>query len=201
MANKKTKMSKVRKCILLHHQGQTKSFISKYLYLSRNTVKKYINLYKVLNLDINTIRNKSDEDLEKILSKGDTELSSKLQAVYNIFPYMEKELKRTGVTKQLIWEEYIAKYSDGLRSSRFMERYNVWSKKVNQVMHMNHKSGDKMYIDYAGIPISRMSFNLCNWFIWLLGSSILPKILINLSPAFILYNILITNVMHKQVLT
>lgn len=150
MANKKTEMSKVRKCIVLHHQGQSKSFISQYLHVSRNTVKKYINLYKVLNLDITNIRNKSDEDLEKLFSRGEPELSPKLQAVYDIFPYMEKELKRTGVTKQLIWEEYIAKYPDGLRSSQFMDRYNIWSKKVNPVMHMNHKSGDKMYIDYAG---------------------------------------------------
>lgn len=150
MANKKVEMSKVRKCIVLHHQGQSKNFISKYLQLSRNTVKKYINMYKVLNLDIQIINNKSDEELEKLFSKGEPELSPKLRAVYDMFPYMEKELKRTGVTKQLIWEEYIAKHPDGLRSSQFMDRYNIWSKKVNPVMHMNHKAGDKMYIDYAG---------------------------------------------------
>lgn len=150
MANKKIEMSKVRKCIVLHHQGQSKSFISKYLHLSRNTVKKYINLYKILNLNINTINNKSDDELEKLFSKAVPELTPKLQAVYDIFPYMEKELKKTGVTKQIIWEEYIAKHPDGLRSSQFMDRYNIWSKKVNPVMHMNHKSGDKMYIDYAG---------------------------------------------------
>lgn len=150
MANKKIEMSKVRKCIILYHQGQSKNFISNYLQLSRNTVKKYINLYKVLNLEIKTIHKKSNEELEKLFSRGEPELSPKLQAVYDIFPYMEKELKRTGVTKQIIWEEYIAKHPDGLRSSQFMDRFNIWSKKVNPVMHMNHKSGDKMYIDYAG---------------------------------------------------
>jgi hypothetical protein len=25
-----------------------------------------------------------------------------------------------------------------------------WSKKVNPVMHMMHKAGDKLFIDYAG---------------------------------------------------
>ena len=63
---------------------------------------------------------------------------------------MEKELKKTGVTKQLMWEEYLQRHPDGLRSSQFMDRYMKWSKKVNPGMHMNHKSGDKLFIDYAG---------------------------------------------------
>ncbi len=176
MANKKTEMSKVRKCILLHHQGQSKNFISKYLQLSRNTVKKYINLYKVLNLDILTINNKNDAELEKIFSKGEPELTPKLQAVYDIFPYMEKELKKTGVTKQIIWEEYIAEHADGLRRNQFMNRYRIWSKKVNPVMHMNHKSGDKMYIDYAGKTLKVVDENTgeikdVQFFVAILGAS------------------------------
>jgi len=67
---------------------------------------------------------------------------------------MEKELKRTGVTKQLMWEEYLSKKPDGLRSSQFMARYMVWSKKVNPVTHMEHKASDKLFIDYAGKTLS-----------------------------------------------
>ncbi len=63
---------------------------------------------------------------------------------------MERELKKTGVTKQSIWEEYYQKHPDGLKSSQFCEHFNRWSKRVNPVMHMNHKAGDKMFIDYAG---------------------------------------------------
>jgi len=63
---------------------------------------------------------------------------------------MERELKKTGITKQLMWEEYYKKHPDGLRSSQFCEHYQRWSKKVNPVMHMIHKAGDKMFVDYAG---------------------------------------------------
>ena len=156
MANKKTDMSKVRKAIVLHHQGRSKSFISRYLQLSRNTVKKYINLYRLLNLNIEKVTNKSDAELEELFSSNhQAELSPKLQIIYNFFPYMERELKKTGITKQLMWEEYLKQNPDGLRSSQFMDRYMIWSKKVNPVMHMEHKAGDKMFIDYAGktLPI------------------------------------------------
>lgn len=151
MANKLTDMSKVRKVITLHHQGSSKVFISKYLSLSRNTVKKYIALYQLLNLRIEDINQKSDSELEELFSNNKSQNPSpRLQAVYAFFPYMERELKKTGVTRQLMWEKYYEKHPDGLKSSQFCEHYLRWGKKVNPVMHMNHKAGDKMFVDYAG---------------------------------------------------
>lgn len=151
MANKLADMSKVRKVIQLHHQGSSKLFISKYLSLSRNTVKKYIALYRLLNLSIEDINQKNDAELEELFSNSKTQnLSPKLKAVYDFFPYMERELKKTGITKQFMWEQYHKKHPDGLMSSQFCEHYLRWSKKVNPVMHMNHKAGDKMFVDYAG---------------------------------------------------
>ena len=155
MANKKTDMIKVRKTLVLYFQGRDKSFISRYLHISRTTVQKYITLSKVLNLNLDLISTKSDADLERIFSTNNQpDLSPKLQAVYDFFPYMEKELKRKGVTKGLMWEEYLAQHPEGLRSSQFMSRYMEWSKKVNPVMHMEHKAGDKLFIDYAGKKLS-----------------------------------------------
>lgn len=151
MANKMTDMSKVRKVIQLYHQKKGKLFISKYLSISRNTVRKYIALYQLLNLTIDDINSRSDAELEAIFSNNKTQtLSPKLKAVYDFFPSMERELKKTGVTKQTMWEEYYKKYPDGLKVSQFCEHYKRWSKRVNPVMHMNHKAGDKMFIDYAG---------------------------------------------------
>jgi hypothetical protein len=45
MANKITDMSKIRKVIKFYCNGKSKLFISSYLSLSRNTVKKYISLF------------------------------------------------------------------------------------------------------------------------------------------------------------
>ena len=154
MANRLIDMRKVRKVITLHQKGKSKVFISKYLSLSRNTVKKYIALYQLLNLTIEDIDNKSDIELEELFSNTKTQNPSpKLQALYAFFPYMEKELKKTGVTRQLMWEEYYRKHPDGLRSSQFSEHYLRWSRRVNPVMHMNHKAGDKLFVDYAGKPL------------------------------------------------
>ncbi len=151
MANKLIDMSKVRKVIQLHGQGKSKLFISKYLSLSRNTVKKYIALYQLLNFSIEDIKLKSDTELEAIFSSyNEPDIPVRVKALYAFFPQMERELKKVGVTKLLMWEEYIKKYPDGFKSTQFCEYYNRWGKKVNPVMHMTHKSGDKLFIDYAG---------------------------------------------------
>ena len=151
MANKMTEMNKIRKVIQFHNQGSSKLFISKYLSLSRNTVKKYIAMYQYLNLSLEDIAKKSDTELEELLSQERVPLSSnKHQAVFDFFPHMERELKKTGVTKESMWKEYYEKHPDGLKSTQFLYYFNRWGKKVNPVMHMNHKAGDKMYIDYAG---------------------------------------------------
>lgn len=151
MANKLTDMSKVRKVLRLYHKRESKLFISRYLSLSRNTVKKYIALQKMLKLSYEDIELKSDAELEHLFSNNQPEeVSTKHQAVYDFFPYMERQLKKDGITKMDMWREYYKKHPDGLKSSQFCNLYRHWGKKVNPVMHMNHKSGDKLFIDYAG---------------------------------------------------
>lgn len=58
MANKITDMSKIRKVIKFHCNGKSKLFISNFLSLSRNTIKKYISLFEVLGLSFEVINKK-----------------------------------------------------------------------------------------------------------------------------------------------
>lgn len=155
MANKITDMGKIRKVIKFYCEGKSKLFISDYLSLSRNTVKKYISLYEVLGLSFEHIKDKTDAELERLFSQHTSEsISAKLQILYDFFPKMERELKKVGVTIFYMWEQYIAANPDGYKSSQFGHYYKIWGKRVNPVMHMNHKAGDKMYVDYAGKTLS-----------------------------------------------
>jgi hypothetical protein len=155
MANKTLDMSKIRKVIKLHCNGKSKLFISSYLSLSRNTVKKYISLFKVLDIPFSELNKKSDAELEAIFVQKPLEIiDPKLEKAYEFFPQMERELKNVGVTVHIMWEKYIKENPDGYQSSQFRTHYKNWGKRVNPVMHMTHKSGDKMYVDYAGKTLS-----------------------------------------------
>ena len=70
----------------MYHQGSSKLFISKYLSLSRNTVKKYIALYQLLNLKIEDINQRTDAELEDLFCNSKTQtVNPKLQTVYDFF--------------------------------------------------------------------------------------------------------------------
>lgn len=153
MANKLISMSKIRNILKLHAQGIGKLTISNQLRASRNTVKRYIHLYTVLGLSIDEVMSMSDTELDQLFSK--TELPStiekqQLEDLYNFFPHMTKELRRKGVTRKLMWEEYIQQYPDGYRTSQFHIYYNRWLHRVEPGMRIEHKAGEKMFVDYAG---------------------------------------------------
>jgi len=151
MANKPLNMSKVRKVIQLHERGKSNKFISTYLSVSRNSVIKYLGLYKVLGVAFEALMQRTDAELENLFIKHvSVEAPERLKKLYGFFPHMERELKKPGVTKMSMWKEYIEKHPDGYKSSQFCEHYTRWGKKVSPLMHMTHKMGDKAYVDYAG---------------------------------------------------
>jgi len=72
------------------------------------------------------------------------------------FSLMHLELKRKGMTKQLLWEEYRQACSARPYSySQFCDRYRRWTKKQKRSMRQTHKAGEKVFIDHAGptIPV------------------------------------------------
>lgn len=67
------------------------------------------------------------------------------------WPTIHHELKRTHMTKQLLWEEYTRQYPNrSLSYSRFCHRYKVWVSKQRRSMRQLHKAGEKCFVDYAG---------------------------------------------------
>jgi transposase len=55
------------------------------------------------------------------------------------------------VLKQI--KEYQILHPDGFKETQFYRHYNKWVKKVNPTMHMEHKVGDKLYVDFAGATL------------------------------------------------
>jgi transposase len=151
MGNQLIIMSKIRTILRLYAEGVSKKNISRQVQTSRNTVKRYIHIYIALNMKIEDINLKSDEELEEIFTveqpKGNNE---KQEELHSFFPEMLKELRRRGVTRQLMWQAYQKRYPGGYQFTQFCEYYNRWVNRIEPVMHVVHKAGDKMFVDYAG---------------------------------------------------
>ena len=59
---------------------------------------------------------------------------------------VHRELRRDGVTLQLLWHEYIETHPDGYRYSQFCEWYRRWARKLNPSMRQVHRAGEKTFI-------------------------------------------------------
>jgi transposase len=66
------------------------------------------------------------------------------------FDYLSKELKKKGVTLQLLYEEYKRDNPDGYERTQFYHLYHEWVKKGDPVMRFTHKAGEKMFVDFSG---------------------------------------------------
>lgn len=144
-------MTKIRSILRQYTKGVSKKTISEKAGATRNTVKKYIRQFIAMNRPLEELESMSDSELEQLFSiKNQQEPPRKLQELIAFFPEVEKALKRKGVTRQSIWNKYYEMHPDGYRETQFRNHYNQWSKHVNSSMHIDHKAGDKMYVDYAG---------------------------------------------------
>jgi len=147
-------MSKVRTIIKLYTEGVSKQSIGERTGLPRNSVKKYIRLFLASCKSLEEIEQMSDTDLEQMFlemaPRHHIENDPRYQTLVEFFPIMEKALKTRGVTKEKLWQQYITLHQDGYRISQFKHYYLLWKKVRNPVMYIEHKAGEKMYVDYAG---------------------------------------------------
>lgn len=90
---------------------------------------------------------------------------------------IHQELRRKGVTKHLLWEEYTQAYPNRSYSyPQYCFLYQQWANKQKRSMRQVHKAGDKLFVDYAGqtVPIingQTGEIRMAQIFIAVLGAS------------------------------
>ena len=92
------------------------------------------------------------------------------------WPTVHRELRRKGVTLQLVWEEYRAAHPDGYGRSWFCELYRAWEGRLSPTMRQTHVAGEKLFVDYAGTTIDVVDattgeVHACQLFVAALGAS------------------------------
>ncbi len=69
---------------------------------------------------------------------------------------IHQELKRKGVTLQLLWAEYVARHGEqAYRYTQFCHHYREWRARQRRSLRQLHRAGEKAFIDYCGptVPI------------------------------------------------
>ena len=93
------------------------------------------------------------------------------------FALIHQELKRKGVTLQLLWEEYsVAHPGCAYRYSQFCLHYHRFRDNLKRSMRQVHRAGDKLFIDYSGdtvaiIQVETGEIRCAEIFVAVLGAS------------------------------
>jgi len=93
------------------------------------------------------------------------------------FAHVHQELKRKGVTLQLLWEEYCkAQGERAYRYSQYCEHYHRYRGSLSRSMRQVHRAGEKLFIDYSGdtaavIDIATGEVRAAQIFVAVMGAS------------------------------
>src|SRR5688572_26242566 len=147
-------MRKVREVLRLHFEcGCTQRQIALACSLSTSTVCDYSRRAEEGGLGWEQARLLSDAEVESRLFKHVGRCEPAARAAID-FAWVHSELRRVGVTLQLLWGEYkLGAEKAGVRPyqySQFCELYSGWRDKRRLSMRQVHRPGEKLFIDYSG---------------------------------------------------
>lgn len=180
MSNKPIIMSKIRQIIRCHCQGIGSKTTSKSTGVSRNVVKNYISIFKRLGLTLQDLENHSDEELQNLFCPQKEPPVKpnvmRLNVLIDKLPEIHKALRKKGETVATQWEKYILEHPDGYSKTQFYTYLREYKKRINVTMHIDHKAGDKMYVDYCGdklrvVDMETGEMRLLEVFVAILGCS------------------------------
>ena len=147
------KMRLIKEIINLHVKRYVSvRQISRSLSLPRSTIADYLRRYKSGGLSLKDIQDLDDESLYRILFPQKRKAIESKKETPD-YAYIHRELKRRGVTRLLLWEEYREQNTHGYGYTQFCELYKQWNKKVTVTMRQVHKAGEKTFVDYSGLTM------------------------------------------------
>ena len=119
--------------------------------VSVTTVGEYMARAKSADLKWPLPEGLSEDDLyKKLFLPNDP--TAKNKPLPN-WEWVYSELRKKGVTRQLLWREYRDVHADGLSYSQFCEQYRLYAKANVPVMRQIHKGGEKTFVDYSGMTV------------------------------------------------
>lgn len=150
MANERVPMKKLREILRLKWvQRLSNRVAARSAGVSPGKVSQVMTRATELGLDWAAVEALTDEVLEVRLYGPRVKLGT--QRPEPAPHEMHEELRRPGVTLELLHLEYLARHPDGLRYSAFCDRYRCWvARSCPPSMRQAHKAGEKLFTDYSG---------------------------------------------------
>jgi len=154
MANKIKSMHQVKEIFRRKSQGESSRSIERNTGFSRNTIDDYLRIISICGYDPKQALSLLEEELLSLIKQTRKEikpLSPNRREEFNQqVASLSKELGKTGVTRLLLWQEYIKEHPDGYSYTQFCYHFSQHTNIKQASMHFVHQPGECMMIDFAG---------------------------------------------------
>ncbi|MEX2539853.1 MAG: IS21 family transposase [Actinomycetota bacterium] len=151
MAAERLSVRKIREVLRLAAKGHTQRQIGRSLSISHNTAAGYLRRAAAAGIDAAAAEALDDLALTQRLFPPAAPAS--VSRPMPEWAEIGRELKRKGVTLQLLWVEYKADHPDGYEYTQFVKHFRDWQGGVDVVLRHEHKAGERAFVDYAGQTI------------------------------------------------
>jgi len=151
MAKGRITMEKLREILRLKQECKlVNRAIGKAIGISHTAVGERLAACAERGIHYNMAALLPDSELQELLSAEKRDDDPRLKILHEKIDYILKELTRTGVTRHLLWEEYRIEHSGGYGYSQFCQHILQYKKDSKLEMHVDHKAGDKLFVDFTG---------------------------------------------------
>lgn len=145
------RMDQVKDIIKTYVATKSLKATARQLQISKNTVKEYVRRGELAGGDLSALLKLPEEEFSSVFSATADKTVSEREVVFlNKIDDWVKELRRVGVTRQLLWQEYRLEYPDGFGYSRFCELFREHLGQRDLTLAMTHTAGKVMQVDFAG---------------------------------------------------
>ena len=153
MPGKRLSMRRIKEVLRLKWEvGLSGRVIARSCGIGRTTVREYVHRAVRAGLSWPLPEALTDSALERLLFAPPPSIAGAQRPLPD-WQNIHEERKRKGVTLFLLWEEYKALHPEGFQYSRFCDFYRQWSGRLPVWMRQDHKAGEKLFIDYAGMTM------------------------------------------------
>jgi len=157
MPGQRLPMRKIRDLLRLAGSGLSKRKIAASLGIGATAAGECLRRARAVGLAWPLPEDLTDETLEARLFPASTALAEiKARRPQPDWATIHRELRRKGVTLQLLWEEHRGAHPDGHGYSRFCELYRTWEGRLSPTMRQTHVAGERLFVDYAGTTLEVM---------------------------------------------
>jgi transposase len=152
MATERLPMRKLREILRLKWVAQrSHREVARSLGVSAGTVAAAVGRARARALTWAAVEALSDDVLERLLFGPPAAAVVGGSRAEPDLAWVHQELRRPGVTLELLHVEYLTAHPTGYRYSAFCGRYRAWRGRQRLSMRQVHTAGDKAFVDYAGM--------------------------------------------------